>query len=214
LNNSNYNVVSNACRAGQLLILCLTVHWWLECDTTNAAIAAIGLLICCAAMPFIKKPLSAWVHATIVMHLFVGLHFGMYEASPFYDEGAHIFSMGGIVLIVLMQLNQYSPTRALVEQQKIRIAIAATVALALGAAWELIEFSLDTLFALNAQQDLLDTNLDLLADLAGGILAFLLFTTLVRPTTRTVKESWTPIPTSARESWATPSQSVNPAEHE
>lgn len=153
----------------QLLMLWLALSWALEGNIVAAVIGASGLLISGLALRYSGADIAVWVHSAIFMHLMFGMRLGWYENHAFYDAAAHFVAMAALVGIVLARIDRARISGLLQPPVPLQWLLAPI--LALGAAWELFEFVLDLLFTLNAQPDLRDTNLDLLADLGGGLIA-------------------------------------------
>jgi len=150
----------------------LAALWWAECNGTSGTIALCGLGLCLAAMAYADRALNLWLHVAIVAHLLCGMRFGLYESRGSYDELVHALAVMALVIIVVQRLAAHADYRPLLNTAPRRLALSASLALAFGGAWELFEFFVDTIFNLNAQTGLTDTNLDLLADLIGGVGAF------------------------------------------
>lgn len=109
------------------------------------------------------------VYLSISGHTIIGELMGLYVISPLFDKLLHIlgsysFAILGYVLSGIHDL-PLSP--------KIRFLVIIAIGLSLGTIYELWEFAMDQLTnpPAPAQSGLTDTNLDLLADLGGSILA-------------------------------------------
>lgn len=105
----------------------------------------------------------------MVLHVHVGIGLEFYQTAPWFDLGLHTAVIGWIVSLSWDRLKT-----AGLENLAIPVWLPCIfLALGFGAAWELFEAGLDVLFELGAQPDLMDTNLDLVADLIGGLLVSL-----------------------------------------
>jgi hypothetical protein len=168
------HVVVRIALLAQLLMLWLALSWALEGNIVAAVIGASGLVISGLALRYSGADIAVWMHSAIFMHLMFGMRLGWYESHAFYDAAVHFVAMAALVGIVLARIDRAQISGLSQPSAPLQWLLAPTLALALGAAWELFEFVLDLLFALNAQPDLRDTNLDLLADLGGGLVAALI----------------------------------------
>ncbi|GEM_PF-3375602 len=155
----------------RLTAVVLGIGWTIHGDISAGVIAGTGLLLSLLASRWTAENVASWFHLTLFMHLSFGMGLDLYLRSNYYDNVVHFLAMAGLVGIALERLRRASMAHQLVMPVRMHVAVAATLALAFGAAWELTEFALDTCFSLNAQLGLTDTNLDLLADLCGGIAA-------------------------------------------
>lgn len=104
--------------------------------------------------------------------LFLGEVHGFYERFPWWDILLHagsaiVFGFIGFTILYLM----YS--RHEVNAKPLAIAIFSfSFAIAIGAIWEIFEFSMDQFFQFNMQKSgLVDTMTDLIVDTIGAILA-------------------------------------------
>lgn len=159
----------------------LCVLWWLECEDTNLAIAAVGFAVSLMSLAAFDRLLALWVHLSIAAHLIVGIRFGWYETSAVYDEFVHALAMASLVYWCVVRLSASPELQVVLNNRRSLLFIASGLGLAFGAAWELFEFAIDSAFHLGAQQSLRDTNLDLVADLLGGGGAYLIMRHSVRP---------------------------------
>lgn len=121
----------------------------------------------------IKKNLPISNYLRIVVSLAISGHtiggelLNFYGLSTIYDKYLHVFGAYSFALLgyVLLGMNRIS------LGPKIKFILIITIGLSIGTIYELIEFAIDQLSTptLPAQSGLLDTNLDLLADLLGAI---------------------------------------------
>lgn len=119
-------------------------------------------------MPFaLDFGIVCFVFAT----LFLGHLANFYDSVPFWDKFVHFQS--GIILGVTGFVLIYT----LNEQKSIHLDLspgfvaffAVTFSLALGVVWELVEYTADSLFAVDWQNGNADTMWDLLADGTGAL---------------------------------------------
>lgn len=142
--------------------------------------AVIALLISLtpsliARSTLITLPWEMDFFITLVLYLHVALGgaMGLYDMRlplPF-DKLLHFFSTIMISFLAFMIIFTLYYTRK-IRLSFIWMAISiVTAALALGAFWEILEYSLDKIAGTRAQAGLDDTMLDLIMDFFGGILA-------------------------------------------
>jgi hypothetical protein len=110
-----------------------------------------------------------WLSCATALHVHIGIGLGLYLTTSWFDLALHAATTAWLVVLTSSVLMQ----RGLASGVWPVCAVAVMLALGFGAAWELFEASIDALFALGAQLDLHDTNLDLFADLSGGLIASL-----------------------------------------
>jgi len=122
----------------------------------------------------LKVPLEIELIAVLFIYatLFLGEVYDFYETFYWWDTLLHagsaiVFGFIGFTVLYIM----YS--RHEVEAKPIAIAIFSfSFAIAIGAIWEIFEFSMDQFFGLNMQKSgLIDTMGDLIVDTVGAILA-------------------------------------------
>ena len=141
---------------------------------------SIIVLILSAIPIFIRKkfklkiPLEIELITVLFIYatLFLGEAYNFYEIFPWWDTLLHagsaiVFGFIGFTILYLM----YS--RHKVDAKPLAIAIFAfSFAIAIGAIWEIIEFSIDNILGWNMQKSgLVDTMSDLIVDTLGAILS-------------------------------------------
>jgi uncharacterized membrane protein YjdF len=161
----------------QGLILVTTVWSYLKGDlpVTITGAIAFGMTLIPIAFGMKTHIVVPWgLLFCIALSLFLhvgGYAFNWYDGFyPYYDKVAHLVSsftvalLGFLVVLLLHRLNRM--------QCSIRMIGLFTVifALALGATWEVIEFSIDRLFGTQLQYGLDDTMFDLITDGLGGLI--------------------------------------------
>ncbi len=123
----------------------------------------------------------------IFLHIFLGEWLMFYEKLWIWDKILHVY--GSAVVAILAFMTVYT----LHYTGKLRLTIpfvgffTVTFALAMGALWEIIEFTVDAAFTLTTQKGLEDTMWDLINDLIGGIVIAILgmiYVKYSRPETR------------------------------
>ncbi|MBI5561271.1 MAG: hypothetical protein HY894_00220 [Deltaproteobacteria bacterium] len=115
--------------------------------------------------------LDLLITLSLFLHTFLGEGLEFYTRIKHWDKALHLY--GGSVVAILGFIIVYT----LHYTRKVRLSIpligffTVIFALAVGALWEIGEFTVDNLFARHTQDDLADTMLDLIDDLIGGMLA-------------------------------------------
>lgn len=108
----------------------------------------------------------------IISDGFLGFYFNLYGTSPFFDRIQHIFSAYAIALFFYAIVMQFQP-KPIEIRPGIKFVFVAAIGMAAGSLNEVIEFAADTLMKpqiLN-QPSLQDTDLDLVSNTIGAILA-------------------------------------------
>ncbi|MEM7542521.1 MAG: hypothetical protein AAF384_13200 [Pseudomonadota bacterium] len=145
----------------------LGLFWLVGGDRKFAVIALVAVLLIYAANTcqwFARDCLQVMV----VVHLYLGMAADFYHTLFWFDELFHVLAMAWLTAIFVRRFEALGLVSTSV--------LAITLSLALGAGWEIFEFAIDSAFQLGAQQGLLDTNFDLIADGVGGLLAAVFLT--------------------------------------
>lgn len=100
----------------------------------------------------------------------VGLAFGLYEAIPGYDELAHTFTTFAVTL-AFGSLAYGRMTRAFREHRPSFAVAIGSLGVAVGALWEVAEWTADRTLGTSLLGTVDDTVKDLLGDMAGAALA-------------------------------------------
>jgi uncharacterized membrane protein YjdF len=108
---------------------------------------------------------------SITFNDFLGEYLDLYESSVIYDRLQHIFGTYALTLWIFFVIQQFIQIK--LTNKRLSILFIISLALALGTIYELLEFMEDQVFnpVIKNQPSLLDTNLDLISDLIGGIIA-------------------------------------------
>lgn len=126
--------------------------------------------------------LDLLITLSLFLHTFLGEGLDFYQRFAQWDKLLHVY--GGLVVAVFGFVIVYT----LHYTRKVRLSIpliglfTVIFALAVGALWEIGEFTIDNAFARHTQDDLPDTMWDLIDDLIGGTLAAILGMLYVRYT--------------------------------
>jgi uncharacterized membrane protein YjdF len=110
----------------------------------------------------------------VLGHLFIGEYLGIYVRIKIYDKFLHVFGTFAFTLffysLILKTINPLS------EPKTYTLLFIVALGVSLGAIFELIEFTVDLIFKSKSQTDLMDTDIDLIADLIGSIVAAFTYT--------------------------------------
>ncbi|WP_226670301.1 hypothetical protein [Metabacillus litoralis] len=102
---------------------------------------------------------------------FLGELFNLYVTSVLFDRVQHIFGTYSMTLWSFFIIQQFAKTKIL--HKKLIVILFILLSTSLGALYEIFEFIQDIVFKpkIKNQPSLLDTDLDLISDLSGGIIA-------------------------------------------
>lgn len=108
---------------------------------------------------------------SITFNDILGEYLNLFVTSQVYDRFQHIFGTYALTLWIFFVLQQFIQIK--LTSKRLTIILFISLALALGAIYELMEFMDDEVYhpKIKNQPSLLDTNLDLLSDFIGGIIA-------------------------------------------
>ena len=116
----------------------------------------------------------------VFLHAFMGEVLDLYSKFELFDKALHLY--GGVVIAMLGFLVVYT----LHYTRKVRLSLplvgffTISFTMAVGAMWEIGEFTVDKLFNTRAQNSLDDTMFDMIVDLIGGVVVSVLGMVYVR----------------------------------
>lgn len=120
----------------------------------------------------INTTITAIVYIYCIFSLVLGNMWDFYDIIEWWDILMHILS--GIILGVIGECMLRNSKNTVIESRVIRFLFIAGIACLGGIIWEIYEFSIDTFLGLDTQlaksSGVVDTMLDLITDLLGGIL--------------------------------------------
>jgi hypothetical protein len=123
---------------------------------------------------YIEPSIILFVIIVVLGHLFIGEYLGIYVRIKIYDKILHVFGTFAFTLffysLILKTINPIS------EPTTYTLLFIVALGVSLGAIFELIEFSVDLIFKSKSQPNLMDTDIDLIADLIGSIVAAFTYT--------------------------------------
>ena len=162
----------------QLTLLSTIIYSILHQSWLNAFVTT-NILILTLLPAFIQHSYKVYLpvefhFASIVFifaALFLGESHGYYTYFWWWDTVLHTISgillgLAGFTLVYV--LNREKRSRIFLSPLFIAI-FSFGFAVAIGALWEIVEFSLDTAFGLELQHGLVDTMLDLIVDVLGAL---------------------------------------------
>jgi hypothetical protein len=113
-----------------------------------------------------------------VGHVLIGEFFDIYKTSKYFDRSLHAF---GTFSFTLFGFSVITKTMHPSSSPKLfTILFIINLGISLGAVFEIIEFAVDTFFKTNSQSGLKDTNVDLIADIIGSIIAGLSYSIFIK----------------------------------
>lgn len=120
---------------------------------------------------YINNYITWAVIITIVGHNLIGEYYDVYLSSFIYDKILHFFGTYAFSLFFYSIITQLLP--APLSSKKRELLFIAFLGTSLGAAFEIIEFLVDIIHKPKVpnQNNLLDTDLDLIANIIGSLMA-------------------------------------------
>ncbi|RPJ54118.1 MAG: hypothetical protein EHJ95_00890 [Methanobacteriota archaeon] len=162
-------------------------------DLSLAGLAVIAFLI--TIVPYVIRGKDGmriclpWgVNLLIALSLFLHVagYAGQYYETyfPYYDKLAHVISSTTIAILGFVLVLLVDRVNGLGLQRWMIAVLILSITLALGAFWEIFEFTADQLLGTHLQYGLTDTMLDLIFDLFGAILVAALGSLYLRRVTK------------------------------
>lgn len=114
--------------------------------------------------------LDLLITLSIFLNTFMGEGMNFYQKVRLYDKALHVYGSAVVGLLAFVVVYTLNYTR------KVRLSLpfigffTVTFAMAMGGIWEIMEFTVDSLFGTTTQNGLDDTMWDLINDLVGGII--------------------------------------------
>ncbi|MGG3801876.1 hypothetical protein [Metabacillus fastidiosus] len=122
-----------------------------------------------------KWTIPLYIRTVVILSILSNSVFGefinLYVSSVFYDRLQHIFGTYSMTLWAFFVIQQFVKIRFI--NKKFIIIFIVSLSVTLGTFYEINEFFQDEFFKpiIKNQPSLLDTDLDLISDLLGGIIA-------------------------------------------
>ncbi|MBI2027239.1 MAG: hypothetical protein HYS98_05505 [Deltaproteobacteria bacterium] len=110
----------------------------------------------------------------LVLHIFFGEVLNFYEKVYIFDKGMHFFGTAIVAILGFMfvyAIHYLTSINLTLPSMGFFIVVFS---LAVGALWEIAEFTVDQVFGLTTQYGLYDTMLDLIYDFFGGVVVSIL----------------------------------------
>lgn len=117
----------------------------------------------------IENYIKALVITTGILHNFFGQYLNLYRTTIWFDKGLHIFGTFSFALLCYSVLNL--SIEFFSKYKLFTFIVIMSLGITVGAILENFEFFLDVIFKTNNQHGNVDTNLDLIFNTVGGILA-------------------------------------------
>ncbi len=122
---------------------------------------------------FVELSIITFIIIAMLGHLFGGEYLELYLNKKHYDRVLHGF---GTFAFTLFAYSIILKTLLPISEPKLYTTLfVAFLGVTLGAIFELLEFTIDLIFKSKSQPGLKDTDVDLVSDLVGAILASLTF---------------------------------------
>ncbi|WP_099189979.1 hypothetical protein [Tepidibacter mesophilus] len=120
----------------------------------------------------IKNYIKVLVIMTFVFHNIVGQYYKFYNTNNWFDKGLHMF---GTFSFSLLFYNIFNLNGEFLSKSKIFIfTMVISVGITAGVFLEILEFILDSIINTKNQHSLMDTNIDLIFNIFGGVIAGIL----------------------------------------
>lgn len=134
-------------------------------------IAAVYLFLEVKFSISVSNYIRGCVVLVILIHEIGGKIFELYLSSAMFDKYLHVFGIYSLVFFVYAVMQQFMEISFKSKLNK--FIFLTLVGISLGAFFEILEFMLDITLKPNIpnQKDLMDTNLDLIADCIGALIA-------------------------------------------
>lgn len=117
----------------------------------------------------LENSVRIMVILTIILHNFFGEYLNLYNSPVIFDKPLHFFGTFAFSLFIYSILTKIIDTKNI---PKLFIFIfIISLGISLGTCFEIAEFLSDSVLKTNCQKGLIDTDLDLVFDILGAILA-------------------------------------------
>ncbi|WZL73934.1 hypothetical protein QBE52_04120 [Clostridiaceae bacterium 35-E11] len=117
----------------------------------------------------IKNSFRVLVMITVLVHLLFGQYFNLYESAGWFDNVLHLFGGFSFSLFYYEIIISTIPLR--IGSKIFIFVFIFALGVTGGVFFEILEYVLDMLFKTTNQRGLVDTNLDLIYNLLGAVLA-------------------------------------------
>ena len=130
---------------------------------------------------YISNYVRGGVIVTILSHHILGEYFNLYSKSAIFDKALHIFGTYAFTLFIYLIMIQ--TIKILFISKISRFIFVILLGISIGVGFEVIEFILDVTIKPKVpyQSNLIDTNLDIVSDIVGSIIAAFYITIRYHP---------------------------------
>lgn len=112
---------------------------------------------------------KALIMTNIILHSLLGELFSLYLTTKWFDKTLHVFGTFSFSLFFYLLIES---TGSFVSKSKIfDFVFIVSIGMATGVVFEITEFICDIIFNIENQHGQLDTNLDIMCDTLGAVLA-------------------------------------------
>lgn len=146
-----------------------------QADYIRSVMATTGFWV---AYSFLEARYSLYMNAyvrvlmvlTIFADAFFGYYFDLYATSFVFDKLLHVFGAYSVSLFAYILVAQFQPGPL---ARPVKFILVAALGLSMGGLYEILEFFTDSISRPYppSQPSLLDTDVDLIGDLAGALVA-------------------------------------------
>jgi hypothetical protein len=125
----------------------------------------LALFIFRIGIPYLVLTLAT---VTVFLHTFAGLYLNLYRRSKIYDRYLHGFGSFSFALLLYLTVSKVTVPGGSVV---FRVIFVATLGIAAGVVFEIVEFVHDSRNTTDMQRGLKDTDFDLVFDVIGSAAA-------------------------------------------
>jgi hypothetical protein len=126
---------------------------------------------------YVETYLLLFVIITTLGHTLIGEYFDIYIRVKLYDRCLHAFGTFSFALFFYSIIAK--TMKPVVSPWLYPVLFIITLGVTLGALFEILEFVVDQFFHTKSQSGLKDTNVDLIADIIGSVIAGLMYTSFI-----------------------------------
>lgn len=147
------------------------VHPNLIANTVATTLFFAGIMLVEKFTSFrLKNYIRLMLLITLISHSLLGEYFQLYYTTGYFDNALHLFGSLSFALFTYELISSFM----LIQSSRpilLTFILVSLLGICLGTLFELIEFTLDQLLKERNQFGLVDTDLDLLFDVLGSLLA-------------------------------------------
>jgi len=117
----------------------------------------------------VEKYIYILVGITLISHFTLGEYLNLYSTTKWFDNLLHVFGSFSFALFFFSIFSRILPFYTITKI--LTFTFIALFGISAGAVFEIIEFLSDSFLNTNLQNGLFDTNVDMIADVIGSIIA-------------------------------------------